>query len=40
MKNLYKKLLEGNKLFAPTRLFQDPDFFKICQKDNNLIICR
>jgi carbonic anhydrase len=28
VEKLYKKLLEGNKLFAQTRLFQDPDFFK------------
>ncbi len=28
MENSYQKLLQGNKLFAETRLFQDPDYFK------------
>jgi carbonic anhydrase len=28
MEEAYQKLLEGNKLFARTRLFEDPDFFK------------
>lgn len=32
MKNLYKKLLEGNKLFAQTRLFQDPGFLKFIKR--------
>jgi carbonic anhydrase len=28
MENSYQKLIQGNKLFAETRLFQDPDYFK------------
>lgn len=28
MEKSYQKLLQGNKLFAQSRLFQDPDFFK------------
>lgn len=32
MEKSYQKLLEGNKLFAETRLLQDPDFFKKLSK--------
>lgn len=28
MENSYQKLIQGNKLFAETRLFQDPEYFK------------
>lgn len=28
MENSYQKLIQGNKLFAESRLFQDPDYFK------------
>jgi len=28
MEKSYQKLLKGNKIFAETRLFQDPDYFK------------
>ena len=28
MEKSYQKLLQGNKLYAETRLFQDPDYFK------------
>ena len=28
MEKSYQKLLRGNKLFAETKLFQDPDYFK------------
>lgn len=28
MDNSYQKLIQGNKLFSDTKLFQDPDYFK------------
>ena len=28
MENSYQKLIQGNKLYAETKLFQDPDYFK------------
>ncbi|MEO7800850.1 MAG: hypothetical protein ABIR81_02565 [Ginsengibacter sp.] len=28
MENSYQKLIQGNKIFAETRLFQDPEYFK------------
>lgn len=32
MEKLYQKLLQGNKLFAETRAFEDPDYFKRLSK--------
>ena len=28
MEKSYQKLIQGNKIYAETRLFQDPDYFK------------
>ncbi len=28
MENSYQKLIQGNKIYAETKLFQDPDYFK------------
>jgi carbonic anhydrase len=32
MEKSYQKLIQGNKLYAETRLFQDPDYFKKLSK--------
>ncbi len=32
MEKSYQKLLQGNKIYAETRLFQDPDYFKKLSK--------
>ena len=28
MEKSYQKLIQGNKLYAETKIFQDPDYFK------------